>query len=108
MNKLKELRKERGKRQLDVAKDLNLSPQVYCNYENGLREPSYEILKKLADYFSVSVDYLLGRDNSLSNESNSKLDFLTENGISREKLNSLSEQDKQMIIDMINRLADKK
>lgn len=66
MNKLRELRKALGKRQMDIAHELNLSPQVYCNYENGQREPSYDTLCKLAEYFGVSVDYLLGRTDDIN------------------------------------------
>ena len=66
MNHLRELRKKAGKLQKEVAQDLNLSVQVYCNYENGQREPSYDTLTKLADYFDVSIDYLLGRPETAS------------------------------------------
>ena len=67
MIRLKELRIAMKKLQKDVAKDLSLSPQVYCNYETGQRQPTPEMLQKLADYFNVSVDYILGRtDNSSS------------------------------------------
>lgn len=62
MKKLKELRKSKGLKQADVAKALSISTQVYCNYENGQRQPNPEMLQKLADFFGVSVDYLLGRD----------------------------------------------
>ena len=61
MQRLRELRHNLNKKQKEIAQELNLSVQVYCNYENGLREPSFDTLTKLADYFDVSVDYLLGR-----------------------------------------------
>lgn len=60
MNRLKELRDQIGKLQKEIAQDLNLSVQVYCNYEKGQREPSFDTLIKIAQYFDVSVDYLLG------------------------------------------------
>ena len=63
MQKLKELRKESGKTQVELAKMLNISRQVYANYENSINEPSLETLLKLASIFDVSVDYLLGRTN---------------------------------------------
>lgn len=63
MNKLLELRKEKGVRQIDIANMLKVSKQCYSNYEKGLREPDFATLQKLAEYFDVSVDYILGRGN---------------------------------------------
>lgn len=57
--KLKEKRQFLNKTQEEVAKDLNLQKQTYQNYEYGKREPDIATLKKLADYFCVSVDYLI-------------------------------------------------
>ena len=57
--KLKELRKRSNLTQNDVAKIINKTQQVITNYENGTNMPPAEILIKLADYFNVSVDYLL-------------------------------------------------
>lgn len=75
MNRLRELRTKIGKRQVDIAQELNLSPQVYSNYENGLREPAYDTLCKLAEYFNVSVDYLLGRTDELKTVGKSIFDI---------------------------------
>ena len=60
--RLIELRKKKGKNQAEVAKFINVSQVAYSKYETGKSEPSYDILTKLADYFDVSVDYILGRD----------------------------------------------
>ena len=60
MSILKQLRLERNLLQKDVAQELSISQQAYANYENGLREPDNSMLVKLANYFNVSVDYLLG------------------------------------------------
>ena len=61
--RLKELRKERRISQLKLALDLNMSQNSISRYENLEREASYEILIKFADYFGVTLDYLLGRSN---------------------------------------------
>ena len=61
MNRLKELRIKKGQRQVDVARALNLSRQTYNFYENGKRDPDTATLVRMADYFGVSTDYLLGR-----------------------------------------------
>ncbi|MEW8997584.1 MAG: helix-turn-helix domain-containing protein [Thermoanaerobacter sp.] len=59
--RLRQLREEKGLLQKDVAKILGITPSAYGYYEQGKREPSMEVLKKLSDFFNVSIDYLLGR-----------------------------------------------
>lgn len=59
--RLKELRKAHGISQLKLAMDLNTSQNTVSRYETGEREPGIAELIKLADYFNVSVDYLLER-----------------------------------------------
>lgn len=59
--KLKELRKSKNITQLDVATAIGVSSQVLSRYERGEREPDYKTLCKLADFFGVTVDELLGR-----------------------------------------------
>ncbi len=59
--KLKELRKKRGITQLKLSFELNMSQNTISRYENGEREAGYNELIKIADYFDVSIDYLLGR-----------------------------------------------
>lgn len=60
MNRLRELR---GKRtQKVVAEQLNIVQNTLSNYETGIREMDYEMLFKVADYYNVSIDYILGRN----------------------------------------------
>lgn len=59
--RLKELRKAKGISQLKLALDLNTNQNTISRYENGVREPGIHELIQLADYFNVSVDYLLER-----------------------------------------------
>lgn len=63
MNRLKELRKERKMLQSDIAKILSVTPQSVSLYEVDKRDMSTEAILKLADFFNVSTDYLLGRSN---------------------------------------------
>lgn len=70
-DRLKELREEKGITQKDLGKVINISDRVIGYYESNDRFPKDEkILKMLADYFNVSVDYLVGRTNprNLQNE----------------------------------------
>ena len=61
MFRLKELRTSRKISQVKLAMDLNLTQNSISRYENGEREADYDTLVAIADYFNVSVDYLLGR-----------------------------------------------
>ncbi|MFE9080942.1 helix-turn-helix domain-containing protein [Bacillus mobilis] len=58
--RLHTLRKERRLRQEDMAKQLGIARTTYAMYEQGNREPDYNTLIKLATFFEVSIDYLLG------------------------------------------------
>lgn len=59
MNRLKELREDRDLYQKDIAKILNMSQTGYSQYETETNDIPTSILKKLADYYSTSIDYLL-------------------------------------------------
>lgn len=64
--RLKQLRKERGIKQIELCKILGISQGNLSNWENEVYEPDKNSLLKMAEYFGVSVDYLLGRDSSPS------------------------------------------
>lgn len=61
--RLKSLRLEAKLTQKKIADFFNTSPQSYAQWEKGLRKPTQESLEKLANYFNVSTDYLLGNTN---------------------------------------------
>ena len=60
---IKSLRLSRGLNQVDFAKELHVTKQCVSNWENGNIIPSVEMIIKIAKYFSVSADFLLGLDN---------------------------------------------
>ena len=62
MENLKNLRKLNNKTQLELANHLNIAKSTYCGYEIGTSEPTLDTLCKLADLYSVSLDYLVGRE----------------------------------------------
>ena len=59
--RLKELRKQRKLSQQKLAMDLDMSQNSISRYETGAHEADYATLIKIADYFGVSIDYLLER-----------------------------------------------
>ena len=68
---LQDLREDRDITRKDLATALNISVSTLGMYEQGRREPNIDMLIKLADYFDVSIDFLVGR--SFKNENNQLL-----------------------------------
>lgn len=61
MNRIALLRKEKHLNQVGLAMKLNISQYMVSAYETGRHQPPMDILTELADFFNVSVDYLIGR-----------------------------------------------
>ncbi|MBQ6381376.1 MAG: helix-turn-helix domain-containing protein [Clostridia bacterium] len=64
MTKIKELREQKNISMAQAAKELGFPYTTYVNYEKGEREPRSEALIKIAQYFGVSTDYILGRESA--------------------------------------------
>ncbi len=100
---LKFLREQSKKSQKQVADALGLNTVTYNNWEKQKAEPNIENIKKLADYFGVSIDYLVGRDfkNDIgfvtSNQHKTIMSYL-----------SLSEKAQEKVSGYIDSLADRK
>ena len=92
--KLRFLRKYQNWTQAEVAKQLEINTRTYSQYETGTTEPDIATIKKLANFFDVSIDYLLENDRSLSdNEEIVDLNNFLTNG--RYTINSKFPTDKQ-------------
>ena len=61
-NNIKVLREQRKLTQQECADVFNVKLRAWQTYEQGISEPKFEVLCKIADYFNVSLDYLLGRE----------------------------------------------
>lgn len=61
MFKIKQLREAKGINMKEAARLLGMPYTTYVNYEKGLREPTSEVLIQIADFYNVSIDYLVGR-----------------------------------------------
>ncbi|KMT22974.1 helix-turn-helix domain-containing protein [Clostridium cylindrosporum] len=89
-SRLKELRREKDILQKDVAEKLNISTSAYGFYEQGKRTPDLTTLELLADFFNVSVDYLLGRTNN-KNEVLIPEDYSSKHSVTKRDLNQLDD-----------------
>ena len=61
LRRLRDMREDRDLKQIDIAEILNIQQTVYSRYERGYQNIPLEHLLTLADFYGVSVDYLLGR-----------------------------------------------
>ena len=61
--RIRNLREDKDFRQEDLANMLNCTQACYSHYESGKRDIPTDVLQKLADFYEVSIDYLLGRTN---------------------------------------------
>lgn len=60
-NRLRDLRKEKGLTQDELAEKLNTSRSRISMYEQGKRQPDFEMQESIADFFNVNLDYLFGK-----------------------------------------------
>ncbi|MEC2445393.1 helix-turn-helix transcriptional regulator, partial [Bacillus cereus] len=71
-NIIRDLRKQKGITQKELAQLLQLSESTIGMYERNERQPDYNTLIRIADYFNVSTDFLLGRDFNVKENRNGK------------------------------------
>lgn len=93
-NRIKKLREEKGLKQEELAKILLVSPSAIGMYEINKREPNNEITIKMANFFNVSTDYLLGKSDIRNPE---KIDFNKVNVAFSSGYDGLNETNKSII-----------
>ena len=62
IRRIRDLREDSDKKQIELAKYLNIDQSTYSDYETGKINVPLEQLIKIADFYNVSLDYLVGRD----------------------------------------------
>ena len=87
--KIKRLRKERGLNLVDIASAIGVNKSAVSFWENGTNEPKGTYIKALADFFEVSTDYLLGREDEWGNSE--PTEKICQNGLT---------QDEQYLLDL--------
>ena len=113
--RLKELRKENNLSQYKLAEELGVSRGLLSNYEQGSREPDFNTLMLIADYYCVSLDYLMGitkvKQRFLSTQEQNEYYMIFEDiaGLEKESLNELKKYiDLLKIRDDLYRTENKK
>lgn len=105
--RIKHLRKEMNLLQKDLAEKLNLTQQTISLYESEKRQPDYETLQKIANFFNVSVDYLLGRTDEkkiiLDSVNDASIEYYADNKIIKD-INGLSPESKKDLEEYIKLL----
>lgn len=109
--RLKELRVSRGYSQQELARKVGLSKSSVSMYEVGAREPSLEVLEMFGDFFNVTTDYLLGKEDGSVYYLDPEAAALAQEIYQRKELRvlfdatrNISKEDLQFVIDMIERL----
>lgn len=97
--RIADLRKKMKLSQYELADRLGFSRGKLANYEQGTREPDYETLQKIADFFDVSIDYILGR--SVTYDPLDELNLGPDEMLFFHDYKSLNNEDKQKIADHI-------
>ncbi|PWU66746.1 helix-turn-helix domain-containing protein [Gracilibacillus dipsosauri] len=117
-DRLKRLRKERKLTQTELGNIINVTKVSISGYENGDRTPDTDNLRRLADFFGVTTDYLLGRSddpNLTEKEDNNKI-MVNENELMnlikdsqlKYKGRTLSKEEKEQVEQMLSILLNKK
>ncbi|MGF9726960.1 helix-turn-helix domain-containing protein [Bacillus safensis] len=103
------LRKKAGLTQVELAKKLNVTRSALSQYELGTREPNYDLLLKIADFFEVTVDYLIGRSDNPDYKiiDDNKIESDPDLQIAFNAATDFSEEARKQTIDFINYIREK-
>lgn len=95
-DKLRILRRERHLTQKQLASELSISRSALSLYESNKREPDFETLTKIAEFFDISLDYLLDRENDINTSNDYKVPDYIEDMLKDPDINQALEQLKEM------------
>lgn len=101
MNRIKKLRLERGETLEKLAKYLNVTIQTISNYENEKRDITPEVIIKLAEYFNVSTDYLLGKTDKKNNTNDVETEIMWALSGGYEALNDTNREIAKSVIESL-------
>ena len=98
--RLKELRNKANITQKELAEAINTSQQNIAFYEKGERKPKHDMVEKLANFFNVSTDYLLGKTDIPEPESDIDLDSAIDNSVAYDGT-PITDNDREIIKDFL-------
>lgn len=104
-NNIKVSRERKGMTQKECADYLGVTLRAWQTYEQGVSEPKYDLLCKIADMFSVTLDYLLGREPAPNPFADLGLDEAGEQEMLRQYM-SFEPEVRAMLMDVLIKLAD--
>lgn len=107
-DRLKELRKERNLTQEDIGKICDVAKNTISNWENNINQPPLEIVKKLAHYFGVSIDYLLNFTQDDVDNMEKLKTALKEAGMWDYNIDDMSREDFEKAMQIVAMLKEKK
>lgn len=96
-NRLRVLLSDRNISQKNFAAEIGIAASTAGNYVNGVREPDYETLKRIAQYFQVSTDYLLGRKYDMATDDEQNELLLIFNSLTHNQRQLFMEQGKLLL-----------
>ena len=101
-DRLKELRKSSGLTQVQFAEAFNIAKGTIGMWESGKREPDFETAQRIADFFGVTVDYLLGRSNEKTPANSGEREMTMDDFTYAlyEESKDLPEEKKKMLLEM--------
>ena len=100
IERLKKLRKEGKLTQKDIATFLNISQPAYQQFESGKKKMNLETMEKLADYFNVSTDYLLGKTDFPDPDLEVDIDNAIDNSVAYDGT-PITDNDREIIKDFL-------
>ncbi len=106
-NRIKLLREEFNLKQEDLAKKIDVSPSAIGMYERDLREPNDDITLKLANFFGVTTDYLLGKSDIRNPEELKNVQFANAGGLDTKGLDEEDMKELQRQINYIKKMKNK-
>lgn len=106
-NRIKLLREEFNLKQEDLAKKIDVSPSAIGMYERDLREPNDDITLKLANFFGVTTDYLLGKSDIRNSEELKNVQFANAGGLDTKGLDEEDMKELQRQINYIKKMKNK-
>ena len=108
--RLVELRKLKKMTQKELAQRIHISRDTYAQYEIGRRKPDYDTLIKIADFFGVSTDYLLGVTDNPSRDENKEQklkEFLEQPGVPYDENTYIPEEKLKALRELLESVAEK-